>query len=129
LILRPRIGFLPYVSTQKPTKKLVALFTFIITFYTPLWFMIRKNPSISEGSRYLFQAIQRSRYLAPKYRNVVHSSIQTNAFFAMPENLLLAMMTDSRPTVRKEALARLLTAREEEQNNLGGEVRVTLSLS
>ena len=64
--------------------------------------------------RHLFEAIRRSRYLAPKYRAVVDSSIQTNGFFALPENILLSMVTDPGPDVRKDALNKILRARKEE---------------
>ncbi|KAK3910192.1 hypothetical protein KUF71_004066 [Frankliniella fusca] len=49
------------------------------------------------------------------YREVVNSTIQTNAFFAMPENLLLGMVTDSRLTVRQDALTKILQAKQETQ--------------
>lgn len=112
-----------YISTDKPTKEMKILVKYILTVYSPLWFSIRFHSSIKDGSRHLFAAIQRSRYLPAKLRKVVDSSIQQNAFFALPENILLSMMTDERVEVRKLALDRLLAAREAETDTVNGWVR------
>ncbi|KAK3909792.1 Glycine--tRNA ligase beta subunit [Frankliniella fusca] len=105
-----------YISTKKPTKKLQVLVQYLLSVYVPLWFTIRKNKSITEGTRHLFQAIKLSRFLPVKYREVVDNTIQTNAFFALPENVLLAMVTDSRLTVRQDALAKILQAKTEQSD-------------
>lgn len=112
-----------YISTDKPTKEINILVKYILTVYSPLWFSIRFHSSIKDGSRHLFAAIQRSRYLPAKLRTVVDSSIQQNAFFALPENILLSMMTDELVEVRKLALDRLLAAREAETDSVNGWVR------
>ncbi|XP_049316933.1 uncharacterized protein LOC115065848 [Bactrocera dorsalis] len=71
-----------YISTDKPTKeiKILVKYVYILTVYSPLWFSIRFNSSIKDGSRHLYAAIHRSRYLPAKLRKVVDSSIQQNAF-------------------------------------------------
>ncbi|KAK3925304.1 Tetratricopeptide repeat protein 30-like protein [Frankliniella fusca] len=104
-----------YISTKRPTNKLKLVVQYLLTVYVPLWFRIRRNKSIGDGCRHLFQAIKLSRFLPLKYREVVNSTIQTNAFFAMPENLLLGMVTDSRLTVRQDALTKILQAKQETQ--------------
>ncbi|KAK3925274.1 MAU2 chromatid cohesion factor-like protein [Frankliniella fusca] len=112
-----------YISTNNPTKEMKILVKYILTVYSPLWFLIRFHNSIKDGSRHLFAAIQRSRYLPAKLRKIVDASIQQNAFFALPENILLSMMTDEREEVRKVALDRLLAAREEQTDTVNGWVR------
>ena len=87
-----------------------------------MWFLIRINNSIKDGSRHLFEAIRLSRYLPPKYRTVVDASIAHNAFFAFPENVLLSMMTDPRSDIRKEALDKILKARDDAAENHSGAV-------
>src|SRR6218665_1943268 len=52
--------------------------------------------SCKDGARHLHQMIVKSRYLSPKHKKIVDPVIHRNAYFAHPENLLLAMMTDHR---------------------------------
>ena len=106
-----------FISTKTPCAKMRELVRYLLSVYVPMWFSIRKNHSIADGTRHLFETIRRSRYLPVKYRTVVDNSIARNAYFAMPENILLSMMTDHRPAVRKEALNKILKAEEKAQNN------------
>ncbi|KAE8741984.1 hypothetical protein FOCC_FOCC012463 [Frankliniella occidentalis] len=73
--------------------------------------------SIKDGSRHLFDTIRRTRYLPANPRKVVDASIQQNSYFAFPENILLSMMTDEEPGVRKLSLDRILEAKEAEQES------------
>ncbi|GBL91730.1 hypothetical protein AVEN_71370-1 [Araneus ventricosus] len=77
-----------------------------------------KQSSISDGSRHVFQTIYRSRYLPRKYQALVDSSIQTNAYFGLPENVLLAIMTDFQLAVRQDALNKILRARQDKAENI-----------
>ncbi|KAK3909622.1 LOW QUALITY PROTEIN: tRNA (guanine-N(1)-)-methyltransferase [Frankliniella fusca] len=112
-----------YISTPKPNLKFQSIVKYILTVYSPLWFKIRFNNSIKDGSRHLFDTIQSTRYLPPNLRKVVDASIQQNAYFAFPENILLSMMTDEQPGVRKLAMDRILAAREAESEKTKGTVR------
>lgn len=112
-----------YIATKKPTKKFIEIVTFILTVYVVMQYRIRTQSSIADGPRHVFDTIHRSRYLPRKYQAVVHSSIQTNAFFALPENILLAMMTDRRFSVRQDALNKILTAREDDAGNVHRYIR------
>jgi hypothetical protein len=53
----------------------------------------------------------KSRYLSPKHKKIVDPVFHRNAYFAHPENLLLAMMTDHRPHIRELGLRRVMKAR------------------
>src|SRR5277367_5969785 len=53
-------------------------------------------------------------------------TINSHAFFALPVNILLGMVTDPRLDVRKAALDKILKAREEEQDHVAGEVRYNI---
>ncbi|GBO32541.1 hypothetical protein AVEN_85776-1 [Araneus ventricosus] len=89
-------------------------------------YSVRTQSSIADGSRHEFQTIYRSRYLPRKYQAVIHSSIQANAYFALPENVLLAMMADSRLAVRQDALNKILSARQDEDENLYHSIRYNI---
>lgn len=71
-----------------------------------------------DGSRHLFKLIELTRYLSTTLKAVIDPVIQRNSYFAHPENLLLAMMTDSQPCIRELALSRILTARSATSNKL-----------
>lgn len=100
-----------YVSTSKPTPALKTLVIYLLKVYVPQWFRIRRDKSLKNGSRHFFNAIQLSRYLPKKHRIIVDKTIARNAFFALPENILLSMISDQRAEVRKEALNKILHAR------------------
>lgn len=75
--------------------------------------MIREYKSITQGSRHLFNTIRLLRYLPPVYLKTVNDSILRNAYFALPENIIIiSMITDANIDVRKIALNKILAARE-----------------
>ena len=56
--------------------------------------------------------IQTSRYLSDELLQVVDPVIERNAFFAHPENVLLAMVVDEREHIRELGYRRILKARQ-----------------
>src|SRR6218665_90444 len=67
--------------------------------------------SCKDGARHFHQMLVKSRYLSPKHKKIVDPVIYRNAYFAHPDNLLLAMMTDHRPNIRELGLLRVMKAR------------------
>ena len=110
-----------YVSTLNPSYELKELVVIIIKVYAPMWFAIKTKPSCKDGGRHVFQAIVKSRYLSKDLRDVVDPVIQRNGYFSHPENLLLSMLTDDRPIIRKLGLRRIMKARSQDKP---GKVRV-----
>lgn len=100
-----------YIGTTNPSNKLIILTTFIQTVYVPSWFEIKTKPEGKYGSLHLFNIIQRSRYLPLPLKNLINKVIQTNGYFAHPENLLLCMLSDTRSHVRELSLRRILKSR------------------
>ncbi|GBN21624.1 hypothetical protein AVEN_247405-1 [Araneus ventricosus] len=116
-----------YIATKNPNKKFLEIVTYILTVYVVKQYRVRTQLfSIADGSRHVFQIIYRSRYLPRKYQAVVHSSIQTNAYFALPENVFLSMMSDFRLSVRQDALNKILSARQDEVENLHHSIRYNI---
>ncbi|KAK3925578.1 Bis(5'-nucleosyl)-tetraphosphatase, symmetrical [Frankliniella fusca] len=68
----------------------------LLTCYIPVWFAIKNNSSIVDGSRHLFKAIETVRHCPVKVQKIVNPVIQTNSFFAHSENILLTMCFDGR---------------------------------
>lgn len=101
-----------YVSTENPSTALTNLVDFVLNVYAPMWFKIKSHPSCKDGARHLWQTIKLSRYLSDDLKKVIDPVISRNAYFAHPENLILAMLTDERQHVRELGLRRILKARE-----------------
>lgn len=101
-----------YVSTAEPSSSLKALCSYVMLVYAPVWFSIKQQSCCNNGPRHFWKLISLSRYLESDLREVVDTVIQRNAFFAHPENLLIAMLTDQRPHIRELARRRILLARE-----------------
>lgn len=107
-----------YVSTESPSQNLVVLATFIVRAYAPTWFAIKTHPTCKDGARHFYQLVSATRYLPAKLKAIVDPVIQRNSYFAHPENLLLAMLTDPQQHIRKLAARRILKARRNKSNGL-----------
>ncbi|GBP67308.1 hypothetical protein EVAR_97926_1 [Eumeta japonica] len=100
-----------YISTPTPSTNLIILAQYIVKVYTPVWFQIKTHSSCKDGSRHLWKLIESSRFLSSALKAVIDPVIQRNAYFAHPENLLLAMLTDGEKHIRELAARRILKAR------------------
>lgn len=85
-----------YVSTEEPSENLKTLATFVVKVYAPSWFLIKNKPSCKDGTRHLFIIIKASRYLPETLKKIIDPVIQRNGYFAHPEGILLAMITDDK---------------------------------
>lgn len=106
-----------YVATETPSEKLITLATFVVKVYAPSWFLIKNKPSCKDGSRHLFYIISASRYLSEDLKKIIDPVIQRNSYFAHPENMLLAMLTDDKKHIRELAARRILKARSTQQTS------------
>ena len=100
-----------YVATEQPSEHLKTVTEFILKVYAPMWFFIKAKPSCKDGSRHLWMQVKRSRYLPEHLKAVVNPVIQQNGYFGHPENILISMLTDDRPHIRKLGLRRIMRAR------------------
>ena len=100
-----------YVGCSEPSNKLQQIVEFVMKGYFQMWFTIKSKPSCTEGARHLWQTIHLLRYASSEIKAIVYPVIQRNGFFGHPENLLLSMISDSRPHVRKLGLLRIMKAR------------------
>ena len=107
-----------YVSEEEPHKRLCLLTQFIVVHYGPCWFVIKCAPSWKHGPKHVHLAIQLLKYLPPAVNNVVKPYIARNAYFAHPENVLLAMMTDENCNKRAKAVNIVLNLRDQKSEIL-----------
>lgn len=101
-----------YISLQEPSENLIQIVKYILTVYVPMWFEIKTKSSIVDGPKHILECIKKCRNIPSKVQDVVHKVIQTNAFFAHPENILLSMVVDDREHVRELGLTRVLKTKE-----------------
>lgn len=108
-----------YIATSNPSYKLVSLANYVVKVYAPTWFDIKSHPSCKDGGKHLWQLISKSRYvLSTELKAVIDPVIKRNSYFVHPENLLLAMLSDSEKHVRELALRRILKARSKKNSKL-----------
>ncbi|GBN87645.1 hypothetical protein AVEN_155796-1 [Araneus ventricosus] len=69
---------------------------------------------MKDGARHLchLTVSGTSGYLLKKYRGIIQPVISRNAYFASPESMLLAMLTDERFPIRTLAARRSIKERE-----------------
>ena len=96
-----------YISSQVPSENLVRLVRFIMTVYVPCWFSIKKNCSIYQDPQNFFKMVENAQKCDEFTKSIVNPVLQRNSYFAHPENLLLAMLCDSKSHISKLALLRI----------------------
>lgn len=107
-----------YVSIEVPSENLTILATYIVKVYAPTWFSIKIHPTCKDGARYLWKLISASRYLSTELKAIIDPVIQRNSYFAHPENLFLAMLTDPQKHIRELAARRILKARNKKTSKV-----------
>ena len=116
-----------YVITEDPSDELVLFVEFILRVYGPTICDIKRNWHVSCGPVNFYKSIERSRNLFksshPNVWEAVQVTFQTNGFWAHIENVLLAMVCDPNPSVRKEAIDIIQDARERKQKSRAKTVR------
>ena len=100
-----------YVSTDDPSHKLVTIVEYIIKFYAPIWFNIKCYDSIVYGSKLIFSLVNWCKSLDGGTRKIVLPVIQHNAYFAHSEDILLSVIADAGPKLRKLDYYRITKAR------------------
>jgi hypothetical protein len=100
-----------YIGTKRPSAALKHIVTIIMKLYVPMWFAVKMRWQCWEGPKHLARMVTLTRQFPKKYRDVLQKYIQNNAFFAHPENVLVAMVKDDRAEVRRLGVQRVLQAR------------------
>ena len=60
--------------------------------------------------------ITRSRYLSEQHKKIIDPVLRRNSYFAHPENVILAVITDHRSHIRELGLRRVMKARAAQPN-------------
>ena len=107
-----------YVATNKPSKVQITITKYIVEVYGPIWFAVKCFPNCIYGARHLYSCIKLSRSMEKNSRDIIDEVIQTNAYFAHPENILIAMLHDHRLNIRRLALNNIKEARSVKEERL-----------
>ena len=102
-----------YISEPSPSEILVLVIHYVMKVYVPVWFSIKKDWKCVNGPQNLFKLIELSRTLPDKVVEIVLPVIEHNAYFAHPENIILAMISDPRSFIREIGWRRIKKCREE----------------
>ena len=78
-----------YVAEYNPTEELSTLARYLVKVYAPGWFLIKKNEEVKDGARNLHQILVWNSEMPKEVVEIVRPTLQRNAYFAHPENLLL----------------------------------------
>lgn len=102
-----------YVATEAPSHNLILLVNYILRVYAVTWFSIKYRPGFEYGSRHLWQSFKLSREYPEEVRAIIDPVMKRNAFFAHAENVLVNMLRDERPDVRKMAWGHIRSVRQQ----------------
>ena len=105
-----------YISSPNPSKELIMITSFILTFYAPIWFHIKEHSSCIDGAKNFFFILQLLKDQPPQIHGVVRPVLQRNSFGAHPENILLCQIHDDDISIRQDAISKVIRAREYARN-------------
>ena len=110
-----------YVSTEKPSCNFKLVVQYIMMVYTPMWFKIKRNHTISQAPLHVFDTIFKCQKLLSQVREIVITVTERNAFGAHHESILAAMVSQTNLNHNEIAWRRILCSRE--QNISDGRIR------
>ena len=101
-----------YVSVKNPSDTLKNIAHFVSTVYAPDWFIIKMNPQAVNGAKNMQKILKLCYNLSEDIFAIVKPVVQRNAYFAHPENILIAMINDERSYIRELGWRRILKAKK-----------------
>ena len=101
-----------YVSVKNPFDTLKNIAHFVSTVYAPGWFIIKMNSHAVNGAKNLQKILKLCCNLSEDIFAIVKPVVQRNAYFAHPENILIAMINDERSYIRELGWRRILKAKK-----------------
>ena len=107
-----------YVSVEDPSETLKTFANFISTVYAPGWFIIKMNPEAIRGPENLHKILQLCGEIPENVLTIIKPVVQRNAYFAHPENILIAMVSDNQPHDRELGWRSILKARRKGFNGV-----------
>ncbi|KAF0310017.1 Protein BANP [Amphibalanus amphitrite] len=107
-----------YIGTRSPTAELTELVEFLMGYYIPMWFHITANSACTSGALNVMRSIELLRKLPSGLHDVIGRMVQSNAYWAHPEAVLLAMVADPDAAVRARAVELIQRCRQQLQEEV-----------
>lgn len=105
-------ALIKYTRELRPTKGLKKFICYLQDVYIPEWFFIKSHPNMVQGVKNVFSLIQLLQSQPRVVLNSVLDSVQTNAYFAHSEHLLLTMLSDDNKSIREKAVDTIIKIRQ-----------------
>ena len=93
-----------YTKTENPSPELQTLAKYVIQVYASSWFNIKCNGRWYNGPSNLFFIMKKILTQDRDVISIVQPAVQRNAYFALPDNVLGAMLRDEDGKVRQKAI-------------------------
>ena len=107
-----------YIGSASPTLELIQLVAFLMGHCIPMWFHIRFNSHCTSGAPNLLQSIELLRTQPARLQDILRPVLQRNAYWAHPEAVLLAMVSDADPILRAKAVGVIKQCRQIPQEDV-----------
>jgi hypothetical protein len=106
-----------YMSKTVASKSLQRLVSFIVNVYGPTWFHIKCHSGCQDGAKNFFFLMKQCQQLNKQDQDIVFPVLQNNSYFAHPENVLIAAVSDDDLNVRRQAVEIIISSRQRVQPN------------
>lgn len=106
-----------YMSSMTPSSALSQLVHYVLKVYAPVFFSVKCLPKIYDGAKHLFLMFQGLKKLSRPQYDLLFPVVLNNSYFWHSENLLLAMLVDEDINIRRDAVQKIVRARQEATQN------------
>lgn len=96
-----------YTRTENPSDNFMKIVSFIVQVYCVNLFQSSYQSKFTMGAKHLFHMMQLILTQPEEIQDIAQRVVQNNAFYAHPENILVAMLEDEDKAIRKEALDKI----------------------
>ena len=80
--------------------------------YFPSWFQLKSKGKITDGPKSLYDLYQRIQVFPDsQVKDIATKVVERNAYFAHPENIMLAMLADENEEIRNAAVKKIIFLR------------------
>ena len=107
-----------YMSVRKPSENLITMAKFCVKVYFPSWFHIKLHNKCTEGPKNYFYMLKLAREFPEKQVcNISLKNLESNRYWAHPENMLMGMLADEDVKLREKAVSIILNLRQASQDS------------
>jgi hypothetical protein len=97
------------MTYEHPPYFLARLAYFVINCYANMWFRIKTRSKATEAEKLTWESMGFLIQLPEEERAIVLPIFECGLYWAHPANLLLCMLGDKDPAVRKEAVDKVMS--------------------